>query len=121
MRISAHPDPLVELDRASRILAEGVIGTDVDGDHCGSHGAIIPGKALIEKTFPAGGLPSWTLTDHFSTSEREAAQWIFECTWRGQRGTFEGATISRHEDGLIKELREYETSAPLYDWDGTWH
>lgn len=90
------------------------------------YGPVYRGRPRIQEWartwFDAGGIVhSWTLTDHFSTPEREAAQWIFECTWKGERGTFEGATISRHVGGLISELREYETSAPLYDWDGTWH
>lgn len=71
--------------------------------------------------FSAGGLVhAWILTDHFSGQDREAAQWVFECTWKGERGTFEGATIARYDHGLISELREYETSAPLYDWEGSW-
>lgn len=44
--------------------------------------------------------------------------------WREPRLTsdqvLEGATIAEVEEGRIVELREYETSAPLYDWTGTW-
>lgn len=90
------------------------------------YGPVYRGRTRVQEWartwFDAGGIVhDWTLTDHFSTPEREAAQWIFECTWKGERGTFEGATISRHEHGLIHDLREYETSAPLYDWTGSWH
>lgn len=72
--------------------------------------------------FAAGGIVHrWEITDHFVSEDREAVQWRFECTWDGKRSEFEGATIARVSEGLILELREYETSAPLYDWQGTWH
>ncbi|MFC4244412.1 nuclear transport factor 2 family protein [Gryllotalpicola reticulitermitis] len=71
--------------------------------------------------FRAGGtVHNWAVTDHFVASGREAAQWTFECTWDGQRTTFDGATISRSVGGVIVELREYQTSAPLYEWDEAW-
>jgi hypothetical protein len=41
-------------------------------------------------------------------------------TWEGKPATFEGATIARLEGEKITYLREYATSAPLYDWTGTW-
>jgi len=28
--------------------------------------------------------------------------------------------VARLEDGRISYLREYATTAPLYDWTGTW-
>jgi len=54
------------------------------------------------------------------TADREVAQWTFECTWAGERSTFDGATIARVAEGLVVELREYRTTAALYDWQGTW-
>lgn len=69
----------------------------------------------------AGGrVHSWTITDSFTSDDHEAAQWIFECTWKGSRDTFEGCTIATATSGLICSLREYQTTAPLYDWAGTW-
>ncbi|MFC0673851.1 nuclear transport factor 2 family protein [Brachybacterium hainanense] len=71
--------------------------------------------------FSAGGIVHrWEITDHIVADHRETAQWSFECTWAGSRGSFEGATIARVADGLILELREYQTTAELYDWQGTW-
>lgn len=69
----------------------------------------------------AGGLVHrWAVTDHFHTGDREAAQWVFEYAWEQKRITFEGATVSQSKDGVVLELREYQTTAPLYEWNGTW-
>jgi hypothetical protein len=62
----------------------------------------------------------WDITDHIVTGDREVAEWTFECTWRGDRSTFDGASVARVHSDLIAELREYQTSAPLYDWLGAW-
>ncbi|WP_181157630.1 nuclear transport factor 2 family protein [Microbacterium sp. MYb62] len=71
--------------------------------------------------FEAGGLVhSWEITDHFVTPDREVAQWRFECTWGGNRSTFEGASVARVADGLVVELREYQSTAELYEWQGSW-
>ncbi|MBE6483041.1 MAG: nuclear transport factor 2 family protein [Actinomyces ruminicola] len=71
--------------------------------------------------FAAGGaVHRWEVTDHFTTGDREAAQWTFECTWDGRRSAFEGASIARSVNGQIVELREYQTTSPLYDWRGAW-
>ena len=71
--------------------------------------------------FQAGGIVHrWTITDHFIADDREATQWEFECTWQGNRSSFEGASMSRSANGLILELREYQTTAPLYEWNGSW-
>ena len=76
-------------------------------------------RAWAAAWFAAGGIVHrWTVTDHFVTEDREAAQWTFECTWGGERSTFDGATISRNAGGLITELRQYQTTAPLHDWNG---
>jgi len=71
--------------------------------------------------FAAGGVVHrWEVTDHFVADDREAAQWVFECCWGGNRSSFDGASVCRIEGGLIRESREYQTTAPLYEWDGTW-
>lgn len=89
------------------------------------YGPVYRGRPRVqqwaEAWFSAGGIVhSWVCSDRFEHADREVAQWVFECTWDGGRGTFEGATIALTDGGLIAELREYETSAPLYDWAGTW-
>lgn len=69
----------------------------------------------------AGGIVhAWTITDHFEAGGRESAQWVFECTWDGTRSSFEGCTISSSADERITSLREYQTTAELYDWTGKW-
>ncbi|WP_022899848.1 nuclear transport factor 2 family protein [Humibacter albus] len=72
--------------------------------------------------FGSGGVVHrWIVTDHFRHGDREAAQWQFECTWDGNRSAFDGATVCRNDGGLVLELREYQTTAPLYEWKGSWH
>jgi hypothetical protein len=44
---------------------------------------------------------------HFAKGQRKAA-------------TFEGASVARLRGDKISYLREYATTAPLYDWTGTW-
>ncbi|MGH2574019.1 MAG: hypothetical protein ACRDGU_11185 [Actinomycetota bacterium] len=47
-------------------------------------------------------------------------EWLFACTWRGKPVEFEGASIAHFRDRKISRLREYSTTAPLYEWEGTW-
>lgn len=71
--------------------------------------------------FAAGGvIHSWEISDHFVAGEREAAQWRFDCTWAGKRESFEGCSIGWTDKGLVSQLREYQTTAPLYEWTGQW-
>jgi ketosteroid isomerase-like protein len=90
-----------------------------------SYGPVYRGRDRVrewaQKWFAAGGVVHrWDVVDQFSADHREVAEWIFECTFAGDRSTFEGATIATVRDGLISELREYQTTASLYDWQGTW-
>ncbi|WP_194909171.1 hypothetical protein [Catenulispora rubra] len=55
-----------------------------------------------------------------AAGDTPVAEWIFSCTSHGEAATFEGATIARLDGGRIASLREYATSAPLYDWTGVW-
>jgi ketosteroid isomerase-like protein len=89
------------------------------------YGSVYRGRDTVRQWartwFDQGGVVhQWEVTDHIVTGDREIAEWNFECTWAGERTTFEGATITRHESGLIHTLREYQTTAPLYNWHGTW-
>jgi len=47
-------------------------------------------------------------------------EWSFACTWQGERYEFEGASVVRFRDAKIASIREYASTAPAYDWDGTW-
>jgi hypothetical protein len=46
--------------------------------------------------------------------------WRFECTWKGEPGAFDGSTVARLDGDRIGYLREYATTAELYDWTGSW-
>jgi len=54
------------------------------------------------------------------TAEAAAMEWRFTCTWHGRPASFEGASVARFSAAGIAYLREYQTVAELYDWDGTW-
>lgn len=89
------------------------------------HGPVYRGRDCVrrwaEAWLGAGGIVHrWDVTDHIATGDREVTEWMFECTWGGHRSTFDGATVARVRRDLIAELREYQTSAPLYDSRGTW-
>ncbi len=78
-------------------------------------------RQWAEAWFDAGGVVhQWEVHDHIVAGDREIATWTFECTWQGVRSSFDGATIARTYGGQIAELREYQTTAELYDWTGTW-
>lgn len=71
--------------------------------------------------FGAGGVVhAWDINDLIVAGDREVAQWTFDCTYGDVRSTFDGATVASTSGGLIRELREYQTTADLYTWDGTW-
>lgn len=108
-----------DLERIAAAVAEECVITEC-------YGPVYRGREWVrrwaEAWFGAGGVVHrWEVGDHFGTEDREVAQWTFECTWAGERGVFDGATVARVGGGLITELREYQTTAPLYDWRGTWH
>ena len=90
-----------------------------------SHGPVYRGKERVaqwmDTWFSAGGsVDSWEITDEAATAEALVAEWHFECTWKGERGAFDGSTVARLQQGQITYLREYATTASLYDWTGTW-
>ena len=67
-----------------------------------------------------GCVIDWTVHDLRSSNESEAAEWTFHYTWRGKENSFDGATIAKLDDDKLSYLREYATTAPLYDWRGEW-
>lgn len=90
-----------------------------------SYGPVYRGRAEVrrwaERWFAAGGIVHrWESADLIVAGDREVAQWTFECTWEGERTAFDGATVARIGGGLVADLREYQTTAPLYDWNGVW-
>lgn len=90
-----------------------------------SYGPVYRGKETValwmDTWFSAGGsVDRWEITEEATTAEALVAEWQFECTWKGKRGVFDGSTVARLQHGQITYLREYATTAPLYDWTGTW-
>jgi ketosteroid isomerase-like protein len=90
-----------------------------------SYGPVYRGRQRVGQWmhawFDAGGsVDGWEITGYAAAGEVLMAEWRFHCTWQGKATTFEGATIARLHNGQIAYLREYTTTAPLYDWTGTW-
>jgi ketosteroid isomerase-like protein len=90
-----------------------------------SYGPVYRGRKCVEDWmnawFAAGGtVDGWEITSEASDGSVLVTEWHFECTWEGKPGAFDGSTVARLEDGRISYLREYATTAPLYDWTGTW-
>jgi ketosteroid isomerase-like protein len=90
-----------------------------------SYGPVYRGVERVEQWmnawFGAGGtVDGWEITFAAAAADTLVAEWHFDCTWKGQPGAFDGSTVARLEGGRIAYLREYATTAPLYDWTGTW-
>ncbi len=88
------------------------------------YGPVYRGKQRVEQWMrtwlDAGSVDSWEITTHAAAGNVLIAEWLFSCTWRGEPGSFEGASVARLTGGRISYLREYATTAPRYDWTGTW-
>jgi ketosteroid isomerase-like protein len=67
-----------------------------------------------------GQVIDWTVRDLRSSPEAENAEWTFHYRWRGEERSFDGATIAKLHEGKLSYLREYATTAELYDWRGAW-
>ena len=67
-----------------------------------------------------GQVIDWTVHHLAASTESETAEWTFHYTWRGEEKSFDGATIAKLQDGKLSYLREYATTAALYDWRGAW-
>jgi ketosteroid isomerase-like protein len=88
-----------------------------------SYGPIYRGKEMVERWitswFGAGNeISRWDVTSFSLIDEVCFFEWIFECTFDGKRDGFEGASIARFKHDKIHFLREYATTAPLYEWAG---
>ena len=69
---------------------------------------------------PGNTIETWDVTSLILADAGAAAEWRFSCTYNGTRASFDGCSIVRVAQGKITYLREYQTSAPLYDWEGQW-
>jgi ketosteroid isomerase-like protein len=90
-----------------------------------SYGPVYRGTARVEQWmrawFEAGGVVTgWDVTSHGMAGGLAVAEWTFACIWKGANAQFDGATVARLDGGRIRYLREYATTASLYDWTGTW-
>jgi ketosteroid isomerase-like protein len=107
-----------DVERIAHAVAEDCVVTECYGPVYRGRGRV---RQWARTWFEAGGVVHrWDVADRFVSGDREVAEWTFECTWQGERGVFDGATMARSAAGAILDLREYQTTAPLYDWRGVW-
>ena len=90
-----------------------------------SHGPTYRGKdqvvRWVDTWFGAGGdVLAWEIRSLEATLEAAYFEWSFACKWLEEKYEFEGASVVRFRDEKIAAIREYATTAPLYDWEGVW-
>ena len=90
-----------------------------------SPGPVYRGKDRVRQWmlawFGAGGsVDGWEITSNATIGDVLVAEWRFACTWKGDAAAFDGATIAKLHGNKIAYLREYATTAPLYEWTGEW-
>jgi ketosteroid isomerase-like protein len=90
-----------------------------------SHGPTYHGRDQVERWvetwFGAGGeVLAWEIRSLEALGEAALFEWSFACSWLGERYEFEGASVARFRGEKIASIREYATTAPLYDWEGVW-
>jgi hypothetical protein len=90
-----------------------------------SHGPTYRGKdqiaRWIDTWFGAGGeVLGWEIRSLEAQGEAGFFEWSFACRWLEEQYEFEGASVVRFRDEKISSIREYATTAPLYDWEGVW-
>jgi ketosteroid isomerase-like protein len=90
-----------------------------------SHGPTYHGADQIARWvdtwFGAGGeVLLWEIRSLEVLGESGFFEWSFACKWLGKRYDFDGASVVRFRDEKIASIREYATTAPLYNWEGVW-
>ena len=88
-----------------------------------SYGPTYHGREMVSRWFdswfaPGNRVNRWEVTSFYTADEGCFFEWIFECTYAGQRYNFEGASVARVSRGKIISLREYAMTAPRYEWEG---
>ncbi|GHO84836.1 nuclear transport factor 2 family protein [Dictyobacter formicarum] len=89
-----------------------------------SYGPTYRGKEMVGRWIdswcaPGNIVDHWDVTSFFAGDESCFFEWVFECTYAGNRGGFEGASIARFSNDKIIYLREYAmAAASRYEWDG---
>lgn len=90
-----------------------------------SYGPIYRGRDNVrlwmEKWLGEGNrVLQWDISTLVVWQDSAAFEWRFKCLWHGNESYLEGATIVRFRGEKIQSLREYATTAKLYEWNGTW-
>lgn len=88
-----------------------------------SYGPIYRGKEMVELWIaswlgPGNTVDRWDITSFSMADDVCFFEWVFACTFDGKPGGFEGASIAHFKHDKIFFLREYATTAPLYEWAG---
>ena len=89
------------------------------------YGPVYRGKSTIQQWmrtwFAEGGeILQWDIQRWLLAQDGAAMEWIFRCRWQDHEAFLDGATVALFHGGKIASLREYATTAPLYDGHGTW-
>lgn len=72
----------------------------------------------IDSWLGAGNtVDSWDITTFYVVGETCFFEWVFACTYAGSSYRFEGASVARLRNEKIVQLREYQTTHPLYEWE----
>jgi SnoaL-like domain len=67
---------------------------------------------------PGNRVNRWDVTSLYLADEICFFEWVFECTYAGERSEFEGASIASLCAEKIVWLREYAMTAPRFEWEG---
>jgi hypothetical protein len=78
-------------------------------------------REWMQMWFGRGGrVEAWNVTSMHATPEAAFMEWTFQCWWDNQRWVFDGASLARSGDEGLTYVREYQTTAELYEWNGAW-
>ncbi|MDA8204905.1 MAG: nuclear transport factor 2 family protein [Thermaerobacter sp.] len=99
-------------------LANDCVVTECYGPVYKSHDRV---RQWMATWFAAGGrVLEWDIRSFVGGRNAAAIEWTFRCWWREDEFAFDGASVARFDGGKIATLREYTTTAPLYEWQGEW-
>jgi hypothetical protein len=89
------------------------------------YGPVYKGRETVRQWmrtwFSQGGqVLQWDITSFVGGQNSAAIEWIFRCRWHGREFSFAGASVVWFAERKIEVLREYTTTAPLYEWHGEW-
>lgn len=87
-----------------------------------SYGPTYKGAAKVGRWIdtwfgPGNEVNRWDVTSLYFTGEVCFFEWVFECTFAGNRDGFEGASVARFRNEKIVYLREYAMTDKPYEWE----